>query len=121
MEGGALRISRPLITELLNRREIESDVRDNGREMSERKTWLGVRGLRVVPVSFPGGSALISRLLVCSGAAHGAHSFGHMKSISRSLRGTPSPVFIGTEVTKTVLLNSTPLAEQLRKHKHICN
>lgn len=82
-------MSRPLITKLLNRREIESDVRDNGREMSERKTWLGRRGLCVVLVSFPGASALISRLLFCSVAAHGAHCLGHMKSISRSQRGTP--------------------------------
>lgn len=44
------------------------------------------------------------RLLCCSVAARGASCLGHMKSISRSQRGAPARVFIGTEVTKTLLV-----------------
>lgn len=95
------------------------DMHDNRREMSGGNVDLA-QTLRYYHY-FSRRVCARSRLLCCSVAAQGASCLGHMKSIRRSLRGTLFRAFIGTEVTKTLLLNFTPLADQLRKLKHVCN
>ena len=93
---------------LRNKREIWCNIRDKRRDMSGGNVVFPHRcGLSVIIRTFFFFSRRVrarSRLLCCSVAARGASCLGHMKSISRSQRGAPSRVFIGTEVTKTLLL-----------------